>query len=208
MRLLTALCLLPLAFTSALQLPNFQDFISAFSISLDDYLPPAYLANDTEHELLKRQYSNSCPQNFYNCANLGAPGLCCATAAVCSADAAGNVACCPVGAECSGTINGVITAGTVNSDGSLMHSGTATTSSFVRAGSQTTNGLVPANSQTTASSQNAGAYHPSTTTKGVLTTNGGGFIVDGTSTVAQPNAAVKVGDIVCKTFSSIGTIAY
>lgn len=193
MRLFATLCLLPPALTSALRLPNFQDFVSGFSITLEDYLPPAFSTNTSEHELLKRQYSNSCPQNFHNCANLGAPGLCCATAAVCSADSAGNVACCPIGAECSGTINGVITAGTVNSDGSLMHSGTATTSSFVHAGSTTTNGLVPA--QTTASSQNAGAYHPSTT-QGGQTTNGGGFIVDGTSTVASPAGAARGVEIV------------
>ena len=196
MRLFAALYLLPPALTSALQLPNFQDLVSRFSITFEDFIPPAFASNASEtegHDLLKRQFSNTCPQDFRNCANLGAPGLCCASAAVCSADAAGNVACCPTGAECSGTIGGVITAGTVNSVGSVIH-GTnaagATTSSFVFAGTTTGNGLVPANAQTTATSQNAGAYHPTTTT-------GGGFVVNGGSTVATPGAAVRGADIVC-----------
>lgn len=160
--------------------PNIQNFIQAFSISLDDYLPPTYTP-DRSHELLKRQYSNTCPTHFSACSNLGASDLCCASGAVCSADAAGHVACCPIGAACSGTIAGVITAGTVNSLGSLI-SGSATTtldgqgtSSFVNAITATTtsNGLVNASP-----------------------TSGNGFVIDGTSTVATPGAAMRGAEIV------------
>ena len=74
----------------------------------------------------------------------------------------------------------MITAGTMNSLGSLV-SGTATTtfdgqatSSFVNAATTTTtNGLVDATS-----------------------TSGGGFVIDGTSTVATPGAAVRGAEIV------------
>jgi hypothetical protein len=185
---LTSLYLLPTTIVAAFQLPNFESFLSALPISIDDYIRP----NTTDpppHDLLKRQFSNTCPTDFHACNNLGAPGLCCASAAVCSPDANGNVACCPIGAECSGTINGVITAGTVNSDGSLIHGPSATgTSSFVRAGSGTTTGLVPASIESTASTQQSGS--------GTATRTGGGFIVDGTSTVASPGAGVRRFDVV------------
>ena len=189
MRPLNTALLLPLAFTRAIQLPSFQSFTSAFPIGLDDYIPPSYSNNASvveDHDLLRRQYSNTCPDDFKNCANLGAPGLCCASAAVCSPDAAGHVACCPSGVACSGTIGGVITEGTVNTYGSLISGstranggGATTTSSFVFAGSttQTTTGLVVAN--------------PSSTTN-----KNGGFVVDGSSTVALPAAAVRGVEVV------------
>lgn len=62
-------------------------------------------------ELLKRQ-GNTCATNYYACANLGAPGLCCPRTAVCSADPRGQVACCPQGNVCTGTIGAVPTATT------------------------------------------------------------------------------------------------
>lgn len=200
MRLSSAICVLISTHAIALQLPDFQSFVSALSISLEDYLPPSFLSNDTvigkQHELLKRQFSNTCPQDFNNCANLGAPGLCCATGAVCSADSAGHVACCPLGAECSGTIGGVVTEGTVNSVGSLISGGvTATaagqtsTSAFVFATTTTSGGLVVA-SVPTATSVTPGQFNPST--------SGNGFVIDGTSTVATPGAAVRGAQIVSK----------
>lgn len=193
---LQRLYLLPVTLTTALQLPNLQDiqsFVSAFSISLEDYIPPSFLSNDTspsEHELLRRQFSNTCPTDFHPCNKLGAPGLCCASAAVCSPDANGNVACCPTGAVCTGAITGVITGGTVNSDGSFIGGGrTGTgTSSFVYAGSTTTQGLVPASVPSTVSSQQLGS--------GTATRTGGGFIIDGTSTVASPGAGLRRVDVV------------
>lgn len=198
MRLSSAICLLISTHATALQLPDFQSFVSALSISIEDYLPPSFLSNDTavatQHELLKRQFSNTCPENFNNCANLGAPGLCCATGAVCSADAAGNVACCPIGAACSGTIGGVITEGTVNSVGSLLNGGVpgtaggaTSTSGFVFATTTADGGLVVA-STPTATSVTPGQFNPSTTANG--------FVIDGTSTVATPGAAVRGAQIV------------
>ena len=194
MRLSHVLSALVATHTTAFQLPDIQSFVSALSITLEDYLSPALLSNETateevrKHDLRKRQFSNTCPQNFANCANLGAPGLCCADDAICSADSAGHVACCPSGAACSGTIGGVITQGTVNSIGSLI-SGTAATgtSSFVNAATTTGGGLVIATTPT-ATSQTAGQYNPST--------SGNGFVIDGTSTVATPGAAVRGAQIV------------
>ncbi|KAK3725126.1 hypothetical protein LTR37_000637 [Vermiconidia calcicola] len=170
----------------ALNLPNLniQSFASAFSISLDDYFFPNN-TSEQEHDLLKRQYSNTCPESFNDCANLGQPGLCCASAAVCSADAAGRVACCPIGAACSGTAGPVVTAGAVNTLGGLMSGtttgaggATTTTSSFVFA-------------QTTSQTTQFGLL-PTTTGGGG---GGGGFVVDGTSTVATPGAAVRGVDV-------------
>jgi len=84
----------------------------------------------------------------------------------------------------------VITAGTVNSVGSLMSGtatttalGGATTSSFVYAGqTTTTNGLVAASVPSTVGQQ--------------TTNSNGGFVIDGTSTVATPGAAVRGVEIV------------
>jgi hypothetical protein len=154
---------------------------------MDDYIRP----NNTQspppaHELLRRQFSNTCPTNFHACNNLGAPGLCCASEAVCSADANGNVACCPTGAECSGTINGVIHSGTVNQYGSVVAATGSGTSSFVRATGSTGEGLVPASTRTTATSAAAGG----------ASTTGDGFIIDGTSTVASPGMGARAVGVV------------
>lgn len=176
--------LLPISLASALQLPNFESFLSALPISLNDYIQPN-TTSPPPHDLLKRQFSNTCPTNFHACNNLGAPGLCCASQAVCSADANGNVACCPSGAQCSGTINGVITAGTVNQDGSLISATTGTgTSSFVSARASTT-GLVAASVGSTTTTQRTSGSN-----------TGGGFIIDGTSTVASPGLGVRGVDVV------------
>lgn len=183
--------------TTAFHFPDFQSF--CLPISLSDYVPSADVLNQTafEHADLLRRYSNTCPTDFNSCSNLGAPQLCCASAAVCSPDAAGNVACCPSGAACSGTISGVITAGTVNAQGSLI--GVATT-----AGTSTnTGGVVGAS--TTSSTTSDGLVLASTQTSTTTTTTGSeavsatgqtGFIIDGTSTVATPAGAVRAADVV------------
>jgi hypothetical protein len=64
---------------------------------------------DVHPELLKRQ-NNACANNYFDCAGLGAPGLCCPRTAVCSADQAGRVACCPQGAACTGALGAAPTA--------------------------------------------------------------------------------------------------
>ena len=182
MRLLPPALLVTL--TLAIELPPLQPFLSAIGlpVTLQDYLQPISSTNtdtqpEPEHDLLKRQFDNSCPDNFNSCGNLGAPGLCCAEAARCAADDAGNVACCPSGAACSGTIGGVITQGTVNSMGSVIGGGggggTASTTSFVVAGSTTGQGLVPASTQQT----------------------GSGFIVNSGTTVATVGAGVRGAEV-------------
>lgn len=107
--------------------------LSPFIQPILDILPQSYTNATAQHELLKRQYSNTCPTGYNNCANMGAAGLCCNPSAVCSADYAGNVACCPTGAACTGTISGVITAGTVDNSGALVGAtaGTADSSGLV-----------------------------------------------------------------------------
>lgn len=181
---------------TAFQLPDFAPFLSALPVSLQDYIPEV-LTNETRHDLLRRQTTSSstCPTSFNSCENLGAPSLCCAANAVCSADYAGNVACCPSGAACSGTIGGVITAGTVNSDGVLVGGASANGSSGLAAatsasttaayGSTSDNGLVVASS--TASSTEATDSTSAT---------GSDFIIAGTSTVALPAAGVRAAQVV------------
>lgn len=191
----STLLLLPAAFlTSALQLPDMQPFLSALPNVLQDYLPES-TSNSTAaapHDILKRQYSNTCPKGFDSCANLGAPSLCCVSDAVCSADTAGSVACCPSGAACTGTIGGIITGGTVDASGGLVGVGStatgvsASTTGFQFA-STTTNGggLVAATSPSTVGMEDGGSE-----------TTSGGFIVNGGQTVATPGAGARAVEIV------------
>ncbi|KAF1996246.1 hypothetical protein P154DRAFT_498811 [Amniculicola lignicola CBS 123094] len=109
---------------------------------LADFLTPESLtpqSNDTliaegTLELVKRQ---GCAVGYNACSNLGAPGLCCRSNAICSADAAGHVACCPQGAACTGTIAGVA------GPSAAMSTGTATTNPFVVVTTTTATGSQP-----------------------------------------------------------------
>ncbi|CAK4028386.1 Hypothetical predicted protein [Lecanosticta acicola] len=179
---------------AAIQLPDFQPFLAALS----DYLPQQ-LQNDTAHDLLKRQYSNTCPTGFNSCDNLGAPSLCCMSSAICSADSAGHVACCPSGAACTGTIGGVISSGTIGSNGALVGGGaaaaTTTTSNGALAGSAATT-TTSFQFASTATSNNG--LVAATTAATVATgggTTGNGFIVAGSSTVATPGAAMRRAEV-------------
>jgi len=170
---------------TALQLPNLQPFLSAIPIAISDYFPPAVdqaaAAQSVEqsppsqksqhqlHELFRRQDSDTCPSGYNNCENIGAPGLCCSPSARCSADAAGHVACCPRGAACTGTIGAIMT-GSSTSSGSGVAS--ATSSGAVSSGL-----LVPASTTQSA------------TASGLSTQ--GGFVLDGTETVATPGAGMR-----------------
>jgi hypothetical protein len=171
---------------TAIQLPDLQPFLAALPDVFQDYFADSF-QNSTAKDLLKRQYSNTCPTGFNSCANLGAPGLCCMTNAVCSADFAGNVACCPSRAVCTGTIGGVITAGTMNGNGGMVGGATGTgpppTTSFQYAGTPSGDGLVQATAPVTVASGG-----------GVAT--GNGFIIDGGSTVAVPAAGMRRAEIV------------
>ena len=173
----------------ALQLPNLQPFLSAIPIAISDYFPPtvdhAAAVHGVEqsppsqkprqqlHELFRRQDSDTCPSGYNNCENIGAPGLCCSPSARCSADAAGHVACCPRGAACTGTIGGAATSGSTGSDGGFA----AATSS----GAESSGLLVPASTTQGASATGDGDG---------LTTEGG-FVLDGTETVATPGAGMR-----------------
>lgn len=187
---------------TSLQLPDLQPFLSALPNIFQDYIPQN-LPNGTAHDLLKRQYSNTCPDGFDSCSNLGAAQLCCMSGSVCSADYAGAVACCPSGAACTGTISGIITQGTIDasngaivgggavtgatSSGGLATASASTTSfSFFSSGAATTsnNGLVMATTQATIATDDSGS------------SGNGGFIVDGTSTVATPGAGLRRAEIV------------
>jgi hypothetical protein len=180
---ITALCA---ASVSALQLPDLQPFLSAIPISISDYLQPTtdrvqpqgeHLTSEkkpsqqqTQHNLFRRQTDDTCPSSYNNCANIGAPGLCCSPSARCSADAAGHVACCPRGAACTGTIGAIITGGST--------------------GSGTT---------TATETGNSGLLVTASTTRSTMSTddgNGGvrtdgGFVLDGTQTVATPGAGFR-----------------
>lgn len=170
--------LLTLATTSlALEIP----FFSALSlpITFEDYFPPSFTANGTAKQqqqpkkyLHNRQISNACPENFHACTNLGAPGLCCADAAICKPDDAGNVACCPSSSTCSGVVHGVITAGTVNTVGSLIGGGRATGSSVSGSVSSNSAGVVISSNTPTSSMPGASG------SKGAFVLNGGSGIGD------------------------------
>jgi len=103
---------------------NFADFIKPFqeeaTLEGNDTLPA--------EGLLKRQFG--CATGYNACAAIGAPGLCCGSNSVCSADAAGHVACCPLNAACTGTIGGGVQA--------TVTASTTTSNSFVFATKTTT----------------------------------------------------------------------
>lgn len=175
------------ATVSALQLSDFQPFLSAIPISVSDYLPPAVADRappqeqqattptqkseqqlQPHHNLFRRQTDDTCPSSYNNCANIGAPGLCCAPSARCSADAAGHVACCPRGAACTGTI-GAIKTGT--STGTGTGTGTATS--------------------TASGTGDSGLLVTASTSQSALSTGEGGFVMDGGQTVATPGAGFR-----------------
>ncbi|PSN72759.1 hypothetical protein BS50DRAFT_616305 [Corynespora cassiicola Philippines] len=92
--------------------------------------------NETYPEVLEllrgRQVDpNECAQGYSDCGGIGAPGLCCRTNQVCSADAAGNVACCPSRAACTGTIGNVGGGAATQQPTQTVPGGATTTSSTV-----------------------------------------------------------------------------
>lgn len=102
---LVAVGLLCTSTTRAAAAPNaFADFVIPLAIQDNSTIAAT---DELNADLLRRQGSgsNECDSGYAACINLGAPGLCCRTNQVCSADAANNVACCPLGAACTGTID-------------------------------------------------------------------------------------------------------
>lgn len=193
--LLPAALLVSIPGSIAIRAPDWQPFLSALPELLQDYLPisaPNSTSNTAVHDVLKRQYSNTCPTGFNSCANLGAPSLCCMSDAVCSADSAGSVACCPSGAACTGTIGGIITGGTVDPSGGLVGVGStatgvsASTTNFQFASSTSSgDGLVAATTPSTVATDGGGDA-----------TTSGGFILNGGQTVATPGAAARAVQVV------------
>ncbi|KAI7091288.1 hypothetical protein KC356_g713 [Hortaea werneckii] len=190
--------------THALRLPtiDLQPFLSALPISIHDYIPSTLSNQTAQHELLRRQ-SDNCPNDFRNCANLGAPGVCCASNAVCSADFAGNVACCPSGAACSGRISSIVTEGTVNSNGVLVGAGgaAATTGTDDSDGLAASTATTTADFQTPTSTTGGGLVAASTDDSNTAVTDDGSqgsttnFVANGGTTVATPAAGVRRADI-------------
>ncbi|KAH8727516.1 hypothetical protein GQ44DRAFT_703363 [Phaeosphaeriaceae sp. PMI808] len=103
-------------------------------------------------ELLRRQNSNACATNYFPCAALNAPGLCCPRTATCSPDQNRAVACCPIGALCTGTLGAPVATGT-NPTPTTVFAQTTTANPFVQ---QTT---VP-NAAATARSTVQNAFYP------------------------------------------------
>ena len=84
-------------------------------------------------QLFARQNANACATNYYACAALNAPGLCCPRSAICSADANRAVACCPQGAVCTGALGLSVTSTASTVSGAFVPAAT-TTGSFVQTG--------------------------------------------------------------------------
>ncbi|KAG9997889.1 hypothetical protein KCU78_g16721, partial [Aureobasidium melanogenum] len=177
------LCNLLLLLTSLASASLFSPFLSVLEWSQQTS------SNETFHDLPKRALDpTSCPIGYKNCANLGAPGLCCANSAICAPDQAGHVACCPSGAVCTGAISSIITAGVIASGGSVASTTAAASQPLTASASssQTTStsggGLILASGLSTTSTS------PVTTTtiasNSAAATSGGGFIIVGTSTAA------------------------
>ncbi|KAF2832992.1 hypothetical protein CC86DRAFT_364988 [Ophiobolus disseminans] len=97
---LAPLLLAPLALAA-------PDVLAPFEVALPQLPTPqdnsTLVEAGSNLELLKRQ-GNVCTTNYYACAALNAPGLCCPRTAICTADQRGAVACCPQGAQCTGAL--------------------------------------------------------------------------------------------------------
>jgi hypothetical protein len=99
--ILAPLLLAPLAALAA------PDFLAPFEPAIAQ-LPTSEnnstLVEAAANPLLARQNNNACATNYYACAALNAPGLCCPRTAICTADQNRAVACCPQGAQCTGAL--------------------------------------------------------------------------------------------------------
>lgn len=109
------------------------DFVVDF---IEPLLEEPLQGNDTIAEggleLVRRQQTG-CASGYAACANLNAPGLCCRTNQVCSADQANHVACCPINAACTGTIApvGGITASVASTTSNAFPSSTTSGPSII-----------------------------------------------------------------------------
>jgi hypothetical protein len=120
--MLAPLLLAPLA---ALAAPG--DVLAPFEAALPTSDNNSTLPNGTP-ALFARQNSNACATNYYACAALNAPGLCCPRSATCTADQNRAVACCPQGAICTGSLG----ATAANTNGGFVPAATTTSAPFVQ----------------------------------------------------------------------------
>ncbi|KAG9682459.1 hypothetical protein KCU95_g14262, partial [Aureobasidium melanogenum] len=177
------LCSLILLLTSLASASLFAPFLSVLEWSQQTS------SNETFHELPKRALNpTSCPTGYKNCANLGAPGLCCANSAICAPDQAGHVACCPSGAVCTGAISSIITAGVIASGGSVASTTAAASQPLTASASSSQTTSTSGGGLILASGLSSTSTSPGTTTtiasNSAAATSGGGFIIVGTSTAA------------------------
>ncbi|CAD0043804.1 unnamed protein product [Aureobasidium pullulans] len=158
---LSSLVTVLLVFVSLTNASLFSPFLSVLDWSQQT------ASNETLHQVAKRAVDpTSCPTGYKNCANIGAPGLCCANSAICAPDQAGHVACCPSGAACTGSISSIITGASdciaiLFSDNRNLWGGL----------------IIASGHSTTATS-------PVTTTVASGATTDGGFVLVGSSTAA------------------------
>jgi hypothetical protein len=107
--ILAPLLLAPLAALAAPDLlAPFEPAIAQLPTSENN---STFLEN-ANNPLLARQNNNACATNYYACAALNAPGLCCPRTAICTADQNRAVACCPQGAQCTGALGQPAATGT------------------------------------------------------------------------------------------------
>jgi hypothetical protein len=127
--ILAPLLLVPL---TALAAP---DLVAPFEPALPQITSANNATDDATNPLLARQNGgNACATNYYACAALNAPGLCCPRTAICTADQNRAVACCPQGAQCTGTLGVPAATGTQSSPPFASASITTTTGApFVQA---------------------------------------------------------------------------
>ncbi|KAG9627506.1 hypothetical protein KCU64_g18267, partial [Aureobasidium melanogenum] len=177
------LCCLLLLLTSLASASLFSPFLSVLEWSQQTS------SNETFHDLPKRALDpTSCPTGYKNCANLGAPGLCCANSAICAPDQAGHVACCPSGAVCTGAISSIITAGVIASGGSVASTTAAASQPLTASASSSQTASTSGGGLILASGLSTTSTSPATTTtiasNSAAAISGGGFIIVGTSTAA------------------------
>lgn len=146
-------------------------------------------SSDNPRNLFRRQ--TGCGSLYHACSALGAPQLCCINAAVCSADAVGNVACCSTNAVCTGLVGG----GTVQTSTAAGGAGVVTSTVVVGVSSQAavTTVVVVGVSQTTTTggavvvTKTVGA----TTTSSGATATGGFIVAAGTTVALLPSDATR-----------------
>lgn len=162
-------------------------FLSA--VAVDDNTTSPFLHHDDNFNLNRRQ--TGCGSSYHACGEFGAAGLCCASNAVCSADASGNVACCPVGAVCTGLVAGGSGAVVTWTAGGAV---TSTVVVVVGGGGVVTTTVVYVGGQATTQAQTPATVVVTTTlaaTRATATATGGFIVAAGTTVALLPNGGAR-----------------